>query len=569
MIKRIRAAFAALFVAGTIFAGTPASAVPAICVMPTTGTVSGLTLVQDINNCFGAALGLFAAGAAPGSPTSGMLWWNTSTGQVAQYDGSNWNNLWNVDSTNHLNAVQIGGGVQATLASASTTDLWSVAASSIAVTGTATITQFANADAVPGSIKIVTFAGALTLSQGGGSGGAPLNLPNNGGNIATAAGDYAIVLALTATNVQIIQYTRASGAALSTVGLNIGAAAMSAAALGSLQQPVNMSIGTSVSSFNLTISLLGQNGSAISSSNPVLINFRSQTLTTNGYNVFANITSAPASFTISLGSTMGCTSGVLCRLWIETICQTESPSGTGCSQVVIGASVQSNATTCAPLQEDALQSTGAGINGGAAVGTIYSTVGGLSGKAVRIIGYIEDTWTTGTGWGSPTKIQLFGPGVKKPCDVVQEAFTNNLTQTIVPTSPVNFVKMSAVVNCAVASGAAAVWTYKRGSTALVSHSLSGLGSAGISLTDTAVILDSPQTASAVTYSMALSGNSCGGAVADLDLQEIMGALDLEKILPENGDATADLPPRAFAGISASTRVTARPQPDRAQRKVAA
>src|ERR1700730_7390911 len=113
MIKRIRAAFAALFVAGTIVAATPALAVPAICVMPTTGTVSGLTLVQDINSCLGAALGLFAAGSAPGAPTNGMLWWNTGTGQVAQYDGANWNNLWTVDATNHLNAVQIGGGVPA------------------------------------------------------------------------------------------------------------------------------------------------------------------------------------------------------------------------------------------------------------------------------------------------------------------------------------------------------------------------------------------------------------------------------------------------------------------------
>jgi hypothetical protein len=547
MIKRIRAAFAAIFVAGTIFAGTPASAVPAICVMPTTGTVSGLTLVQDINACFGAALGLFAAGAAPGAPTTGMLWWNTGTGQVAQYDGANWNNLWTVDATNHLNAVQIGGGVQATLASASIADLWSVAASSVAVTGTTAITQLANADAVPGSIKIVTFAGALTLTQGGGSGGAPLNLPNNGGNITTAAGDYAVVLALTATNVQVIQYTRATGAALSTVGLNLGASALAASALGSLQQPVNMSIGTSVSSFNLTISLLGQNGSAISSSNPVLVNFRSQTLTTNGYNVFANLTSAPASFQISSGSTMGCASGVLCRLWITLICQTESPAGTGCTSVLIGASVQSSVSTCTSLQEDALQSTGAGSSGGAAVGTIYSTVGGLSGKPVRIIGYVEDTWTTGTGWGSPTKIQLFGPGVKKPCDVVQTLYASNatpagtssntpttfLSQAITPQSAANLIRISAGVygQTDAHQNSMGAQLYRGGTAIGIAQQLGcvagGCTTAAVQAGLSFVVLD--QISSAQTYAIKFeSGNNannvtCGGA--NMTIDEIMGALD--------------------------------------------
>ena len=322
MIKRIRAVFAACFVAGTIFAGAPASAVPAVCVMPTSGTVSGLTLVQDINNCYGAALGLFAGGSAPGSPTNGMLWWNTSSGQVAQYDGTGWNNLWTVDTTNHLNAVQIGGGVQATVASAGVTDLWSVAASSVSVTGAASITQLANADAVPGTLKVVTFAGAATLTQGGGSGGAPLNLPNNGSNVVTAPGDYAIVLALTSTNVQVIHYERASGAALSTAGLNVGASALAQSAQG-YGAPINLQLAAAVSGNNLTVTVLGVNGSNPSSTNPVLVNFRSQTLN-NGSNgiVYGQITGA-LSFQVTSGNTMGCTTAVVCRLWVTLICRTE------------------------------------------------------------------------------------------------------------------------------------------------------------------------------------------------------------------------------------------------------
>jgi len=556
MIKCIRAAFVAFFVAGTIVAATPAAAVPLICVMPTSGTVSGLTLVSDINNCLGSALALFAGGTAPDSPTTGMLWWNTNTGYVAQWDGTGWNNLWNVDTTNHLNAVQIGGGVQASLASASITDLWSVPAASIAVTGTSTITQLANGHAVPGTLKIVTFAGALTLTQGGGTGGTPLNLPNNGGNIVTAAGDYAIVLALTSTNVQVIQYTRATGSALSTFGLNVGAAALGASALGSLQQPVNLTLTTSVSSFNLTIGIAGQNGAAISTTNPVLVNFRSQTLTAGGYNVFANIgitAPAPPNFMISSGSTMGCASGVLCRLWITLICQTESPALTGCSSVLIGASVQSSTTTCTSLQEDALQNTGSGGSGGAAVGTIYSTTGGLSGKAVRIVGYIEDTWTTGTGWGSPTKIQLFGPGVKKPCDLVQTVYALNatpagttssawstfLSQAITPQSAANLIRISTGVYAQTDphQNSIGIQLY-RGSTAIgLAQQLGcvagGCTTAAVQAGLSFVVLD--QISSTQTYAVKFSsGNnansvSCDGA--NMTIDEIMGSLE-----PDNDDA---------------------------------
>jgi hypothetical protein len=557
MIKRIRAVFAALSAAATIVAAAPALAVPAICVMPTSGTVSGLTLVQDINNCYGAALGLFAGGTAPSSQTTGMLWWNTSSGYVAQWDGAAWNNLWNVDATNHLNAVQIGGGVPATLASASITDLWSVPASSVSVTGTTAITQLANADAVPGTIKIVTFAGALTLTQGTGAGGTPLNLPNNGSNIVTAAGDYAIVLALTATNVQIIHYERATGAALSTVGLSVGASGLAQSSQG-YGSPLNLQLAAAVSGNNLTVSVLGVNGSNPSSpTNPVLVNFRSQTLN-NGSNgiVYGQITSA-LSFQVTSGNTMGCTTAALCRLWVELICQTEATGA--CTSILLGLSNQSTAAQIYPLAEDALQSTGSGTSGGGSAGVIQTSVGGLSGKAIRIAGYIEVTWTSGTGWATtPSKVQVFGPGVHKPGDLVQDVFANSLTQAIAPTSAVNLVRMTFVINCQPNSASAVTqWTYKRGSTTLVTHNMNG-GATALNLTDSVVLLDAPQIASSITYSANLISGSCGSGISTVDLQEIMGALDLEKMLPGTDDGAVDLPPRALAAR----------QPDRARQKAA-
>jgi hypothetical protein len=582
MIKRIRAVFAAFFFAGTIFAGAPASAVPAVCVMPTSGTVSGLTLVQDINNCYGAALGLFAGGSAPGSPTNGMLWWNTSSGQVAQYDGTGWNNLWTVDTTNHLNAVQIGGGVQATVASAGTTDLWSVAASSVSVTGTASITQLANADAVPGTLKVVTFAGAATLTQGGGSGGVPLNLPNNGSNIVTAPGDYAIVLALTSTNVQVIHYERASGAALSTAGLNVGASALAQSAQG-YGAPINLQLAAAVSGNNLTVTVLGVNGSNPSSTNPVLVNFRSTTLN-NGSNgiVYGQITSA-LSFQVTSGNTMGCTTAVVCRLWVTLICRTES-AGT-CTDIRLGVSDQSTTTQVFPLAEDVLQTTGAGTSGGGTAGVIQANIASMTGVAIRIAGYVEVTWHTGTGWDTtPSKVQVFGPGVHKPGDVVQLVYAqtasgvaantsfvaSNITASITPTSVIDQIEVSVTGNFEAASAADVTAQIRRGASTNIGEAFVFGSTTSGTLTNGGLpfdIFDAPATTSATPYTLYFNSSTGTSVVpaGHIFLREIMGALDP----PAANDDAGDSPPRALAGMSASTRVTARPQPDRARQEAAA
>src|SRR4029077_20508817 len=258
------------------------------CVMPTTGTVSGLTLVQDINSCLGAALGLFAAGTAPGSPTTGMLWWNTSTGWVQQWDGGAWINLWAVDSTNHLLMPQVGGGNVPGIASAATTDLCGAgdAPMFVNVTGTATINSFGTT-CVAGQMKVILFSGDLTLTNHAGGAG-QIILPT-GANITTAANDVAFAIYGGAAWT-IAGYQRATGAALSTVGLNVGASALAQSAQG-YNAPINLQLSAAVSGNNLTVSLLGVNGANPSASNPVLVNFRSQTLN-NGANgvVYGQIT---------------------------------------------------------------------------------------------------------------------------------------------------------------------------------------------------------------------------------------------------------------------------------------
>lgn len=548
MTKRIRAVFAAFFVAGTIFAGAPASAVPAVCVMPTSGTVSGLTLVQDINNCYGAALGLFAGGSAPGSPTNGMLWWNTGTGFIQQWDGSAWINLWYVDTTNHLIAPQVGGGATPNIASAATTDLCSAGASAfLFVTGSATVTSFGTSCPVGiwKRLFVNTGAGPSPTLQYNGS---TLVLPG-GGNIATAPGDTFDAVYSGSSQWIVTNYQRATGAALSTAGLNVGAAALGASALASFQQPANLQINTSVASNQLTVAIKGVNGADPSTGNPVLVGFRSQTGSPNGVNIFGALTGA-LSFTLAATSSMGCTTAVACRLWVTLICQIEtsgtcnSSGGNGAtSPILVGLSNQSTATQVFSLGDERLQTTGAGTAGDVNAGIIQTSVASLSGKAIVIVGYIEATWTSGTGWAAPTKVQLFGPGVHKPGDVVQLVYAqtasgvstglsfaaSNITASITPTSVINQIEVSVTGNFEAASAADITAEIRRGASTNVGEAFVFGSTTSGTLSNGGLpfdIFDAPATTSATSYTLYFNSSTGTSSVpaGHIFLREIMGAL---------------------------------------------
>jgi hypothetical protein len=189
----------------------PVHASQGSCILPTTGTVSGLTLVNDINACNGSLLSLYSGASAPAGPTTGMLWYNTTSGNVEQYDVSTWQLLWFVDATNHLSTPDIGGGiVSASIASSSTTDLGSVPQSFKTVTGTVAITSFGSSAGV-GTVHVVKFSGSLTLTYNGTS----MILPS-GFNITTQTGDVALALYLGGGNWQVINYTPATGFAVAS-----------------------------------------------------------------------------------------------------------------------------------------------------------------------------------------------------------------------------------------------------------------------------------------------------------------------------------------------------------------
>jgi microcystin-dependent protein len=75
-------------------------------VVPTSGTVSGLTMANDINAALDAIRTCWAGGSAPAAdtPEEGQLWLNTSTTlpTLNQYTGSGWAPVAVIDTTNNI-----------------------------------------------------------------------------------------------------------------------------------------------------------------------------------------------------------------------------------------------------------------------------------------------------------------------------------------------------------------------------------------------------------------------------------------------------------------------------------
>ena len=94
---------------------------------------------------------------------------------------------------------------EASIASATTTDLGSTPHQSISITGTTTITAFGSS-AMTGEIKFIKFAGALTLTHNATS----LILPG-GANITTAAGDCATARYEGSSNWRVLTYSKTDG----------------------------------------------------------------------------------------------------------------------------------------------------------------------------------------------------------------------------------------------------------------------------------------------------------------------------------------------------------------------
>jgi hypothetical protein len=237
----------------------------------------------------------------------------------------------------------------------------------------------------------------------------------------------------------------------------------------------NLALEASVGSNALTITLSGKDSADPSSTNKVRVPFRNVTAATGD---FAQVVvSAATTLTVSSGSTLGTFDGTAFRLWIVGF----NDGGT----FRLGAINCLSGTSIYPLSAWGIaSSTAEGGAGASDSAQVFYTGTAVTSKAYTVLGYM--TWetgltTAGTWDAVPTRIQLFGAGVRLPGDRVQVKRTATgamatgttnmalddtipqntegtefMTQAITPTSAANVLEIEALAQLSVDSGNSAV-----------------------------------------------------------------------------------------------------------------
>ena len=329
-----------------------------------------------------------------------------------------------------------------------------------------------------------TNTGAATLTVNGFGSSPSFRKPNGAGVTALTGGE------LVSGQPTMIMYDGTFFNVMAPTALPIGAGNLTTSAFGFNASP-NLQLNGSVSANQLTIAVKTSAGTDATSANPIPIAFRDTTIA-NGDPVWVSITGS-LSFTIGSGSTMGCVNNVMCRLWIVAI----NNSGS----VALCAFKAVSGTNVAAIDESQLQTSASGTSGGSSAQTYYCSTSAVTSKAIRILGYVDIQEATAGTWASgPTYVQLFGPGIKRPGDLIQTrnvlytsttSTTNNYAFgntapaagngvsvaaiTMTAQSAANLVRVRGMVNIA-SNGAGNLWAYLLiGSTAV---SLNGIGSNG-------------------------------------------------------------------------------------------
>lgn len=510
-----RALFAAIFAAGMVvealvFGALSTFANQSNTWSPTTGKVTGLSLTTNYNNAL-SALQSCNSGAAPpandqtGLPVQGQCWLNTGTSPftVQQYDGTLWVTLGWLDTANHQWVANNAGGT-GSVASGTTADLGSVPNPVVSVTGSTTINSFGSS-ALPGATKFINFAGAMTLTNS-----SSLLLPNGGANITTASGDTAIATYLGSGNWRVVSYTR--GAGLGAGSVTASFLATSAVAYGT--PCLNCTVSASVGGNALTIALKTLAGADPSVSDPVTA------LVPNSTGGYAAVQQTSAlSLTLPSGASLGTVGNQGNRIWLAFFNNGGS--------LVIGAynTLDSTALSIVPWDETSA-ATGTGISGSSTNPQTWYTASGVSGKNFRVFAAVEAKQSTAGLWASsPTKVTMFGPGVKKPLDPVQRipqilnspnsvssstfAAITGATVAITPRSDANLIHVEAYGNVDNNNNNESEYSISRGTTAntniIGARSAQGPGSkSGIGITAD----DLPSATSSTTY--AVQGKSGSG-----------------------------------------------------------
>lgn len=238
-------------------------------------------------------------------------------------------------------------------------------------------------------------------------------------------------------------------------GAGVGPNCGTVVATTGFDMPVNLGLSASAASSSLTLTVTQASGSAPTAGNPVVVPFRSTTLTSGA--VTTGSISSTLSITIPSGATLGTSNSTAFRIWIFLDANGGTPA--------LGVATCSNATNifpCVAWESTLKTSTTIGA-GSTAAGTLYAAAG-VASDAVRIIGYCDYSSglaTAGAWLSACTTLQVVGPGVKKPGDIVQTvqatqtgqttttagtpatASATALTVSIVPTNTVNLIQADA------------------------------------------------------------------------------------------------------------------------------
>lgn len=295
----------------------------------------------------------------------------------------------------------------------------------------------------------------------------------------------------------------------------------------------------------LTVQIKNSINAVISATGPVLVGFRDSNLTL-GDPIFRKMT-ADLQLTVAATNTLGTVNGQPFRLWIVLI-DNNGTMQLGVFNAILGGA---SPTAIVPLSEDVLQSPVNFGTGGDSAGTIV-TITACSNKAIRILGYME--WASGLAtagqWASlPTKIQLFGPGIKKPGDIVQEVWGSATTSTnttssafsasglsasITPTSAANLISARADGNATVANTATQLQAeLRRGTSTRVGLAAQWNASTNFNFGVLSLLgLDAPGTTSSTTYGpyIASSDNSHQASYPAVSYAGICGIIRLQELM---------------------------------------
>lgn len=174
----------------------------------------------------------------------------------------------------------------------------------------------------------------------------------------------------------------------------------------------NLQLNATVSASALTIALKDRNGNDPSATSPIILTF-----SLFGNNV-SRAVATPLSVTVPNGASLGTGNNLTNRIWIGLF----DNSGTPVLGVYNSLSFPSPGNPSIISWDETAATTTTAISAGSTAPQVWYTQGGaLAAKALRILGFVESTQPTAGNWSvSPTKVQLFGPGIKRPGDTVQE-----------------------------------------------------------------------------------------------------------------------------------------------------